>query len=158
MMAEKIQAVETNTLPYSAGFCWSTGFLMEKFIKSLAKKEIWAAKCPRCGYTYVPPRNRCGQCDAKIEEKDLIKLSGKGILVGFTKAYVQLDGSGNFQDLDEPQYIGALKLEGADSTIFMPIADIEPQDIKEGIKVQVKWQDQTQGAISDIQYFTHYTG
>ncbi|MCX5860301.1 MAG: Zn-ribbon domain-containing OB-fold protein [Proteobacteria bacterium] len=158
MKAERIQAIETNTLPYAAGFCWSTGILMEKFIKSLAQKEIWAAKCPRCGYTYVPPRNRCGQCDAKIEEKDLVRLSGKGILVGFTKAYVQLDASSKFVDLDEPIFIGAIKLDGADSNLFMQIADIEPQDIKEGIKVQVEWQKETKGELADIRYFKHFEG
>jgi len=158
MIEKELQAVDVQSLPFAAGYNWSVGSFMEKFIKALGKKEILASKCPKCGYTHVPPRLRCVKCDAKIEDKDIIKLSGKGILVGFTKAYVQLDGSGNFLDLDEPQFIGAIKLEGADSTIFMPIADIEPQDIKEGIKVQVKWEEQTQGAISDIKYFTHYEG
>ena len=158
MIEKEPQAIDVQSLPFAAGYNWSVGSFMEKFIKALGKKEILASKCPKCGYTHVPPRLRCVKCDAKIEDKDILKLSGQGNLLGFTKAYVQLDGSGNFQDLDEPRFIGAIKLEGADSTIFMPLADIKPDDIKEGIKVQVELQKKTKGEIADIKYFKYYEG
>jgi uncharacterized OB-fold protein len=152
-MKSKSDIVEVQALPLVANFSWSTGFLMEKFIKELANKKILAAKCPRCGYTYVPPRSRCGKCYAKIEENNLVNLSGKGTLVSYTRAYVKLDGEGNLQDLEKPQIIGAIKLAKADSTIFMPIEWVKLRDLKEGLKVKVQWQDETKGEVPDMKCF-----
>ena len=152
-MKSKSEIVDVQAIPFAANFSWSTGFIMEKFIKELANRKILAAKCPKCGYTYVPPRNRCGECHAKIEEKNLINLSGKGKLVSYTAAHVKLDGSGNFEDLEKPVIIGAIKLDNADSTIFMPVEGIKPRDLVEGLKVKVQWQQETKGELSDIRCF-----
>jgi len=152
-MKSKSDIVEVQPLPFVANFSWSAGFLMEKFIKELANKRILAAKCPGCGYTYVPPRTRCGKCHAKMEEKNLINLSGKGTLVSYTTAYVKLDGQGNFLDLEKPEIIGAIRLDNADSMIFMPIEGIKPRDVAEGLKVKVQWQEETKGELSDIRCF-----
>jgi len=153
-MPKKSEIVEVQALPFLANFSWSTGFLMQKFIKELANRKILAVKCPGCGYTYVPPRARCGKCHAKMEEKNLITLSGKGTLVSYTTAHVKLDGNGNFEDLKKPEIIGAIKLDKADSTIFMPLEGIKPKDVKEGLKVKVEWREETKGELSDIKSFT----
>jgi len=152
-MPKKSEIVEVQALPFVAAFSWSTGFLMEKFIKELANKKILAAKCPGCGYTYVPPRSRCGKCHAKIEEKNLITLSGRGTLISYTTAHVKLDGNGNFQDLEKPEIIGAIKLDKADSTIFMPLEGIKPKDVAEGLKVKAQWREENKGELSDIRCF-----
>jgi uncharacterized OB-fold protein len=152
-MEEKNEIIKVEGRPFSAGFNWSVGFQMERFIKALAKKKILASKCPACGYTYVPPRARCGKCHARVEEKDLVDLSGKGTLVGYTTAHVELDGAGNFLDLKKAKLIGAIKLDGADSTIFMPLEGVKPKDLKEGLKVTPDWKDKTKGEIADIKAF-----
>ena len=152
-MESKSEIIEVRGLPFVAGFNWSTGFLMQRFIEELANRRILGVKCPECGYTYVPPRSRCGKCYAKIEEGNLITLSGKGTLVGYTTAYVELDGNGNFGDLEEPGIIGAIRLENADSTIFMPLEGIKPQDVCEGLKVEVQWREETKGELADIRSF-----
>jgi len=152
-MKSKSKIVDVQAIPYAANFSWSTGFIMEKFIRELAHKKILAAKCPKCGYTYVPPRSRCGKCNATIEEKNLINLSGKGKLVSYTTAHVQPDGSGNLQDLKKPVIIGAVKLDNADSTIFIPLEGIKPSELDVGLKVKVQWRDETKGEISDILCF-----
>ncbi len=152
-MERKSEIIEVQGLPFTAGFNWSTGFLMQRFIEELANRKILGVKCPDCGYTYVPPRSRCGKCYAKIEEGNLITLSGKGTLVGYTTAYVELDGNGNFGDLKEPGIIGAIRLENADSTIFMPLEGIKPQDAYEGLKVEVQWREETKGELADIRSF-----
>jgi len=136
-----------------AGFNWSVGFQMERFLKALGRKKFLAAKCPECGYVYAPPRNRCAKCYKKMDEKDLIELSGKGTLLSFTTAYVELDGKGNFIDLKQPKIIGAIKLDGADSTIFMTIEEAKPEDLKIGMKVCIAWNQETQGGWKDIKYF-----
>ena len=152
-MKSKSEIIKVQALPFAAGFNWSTGFQMQRFIKELANRKILGAKCPQCGYTYVPPRSRCGKCYTRIEEENLITLSGKGTLVGYTTAYVELDGQGDFRDLEEPGIIGAIKLENADSTIFMPLEGIKPRDVTEGLKVELQWREETKGELADIRCF-----
>ena len=150
-MEKKSEIVDVQTLPLVAGFNWSVGFLMERFIQSLAKKELLAARCPTCTYTYVPPRSRCGKCHAKIEEESLIPICGKGTVIGYTTAFVTLDGQGNFSDVKVPQIVGAIKLDNADSTVFLPIEGVTPNDVKEGMNVEIQWRKQTKGELADIQ-------
>jgi uncharacterized OB-fold protein len=139
------KVIRYKGLPFVAGFRWSVGFPMERFMKLLVNKKILAAKCPGCGYTYVPPRSRCGRCHAQLGETNLVELSGKGKLVSYTVAHVELDGSGNFRDLEKPRVIGAVKLEGADSTLFVPLEEVDPREVKEGMEVEVKWREEMKG-------------
>lgn len=153
-MSSQSEIVLTKApVPLVFGFQWSVGKMMEKFIKTLADKRILGAKCPQCGYVYVPPRWRCGKCYAKIEEGNLTELSGKGILLSYTTAYVELDGVGSFKELDKPKAIGAIKLESTDSTIFMPLGEVKPGNLKEGMKVEVVWREEPKGELADIKYF-----
>ena len=126
---------------------------MEKFIKSLADKKLLGAKCPKCGYVLVPPRTRCVRCNAKIGEGDLVELSGKGVLTGRTLAKVKLDGKCNFVDRKEKKIIGAVKLDDADSTLFMPIEADDLVKLEIGTAVSIQWSDETKGDISDIKSF-----
>ncbi len=153
-MSSQSEIVLTKApVPLVFGFQWSVGEMMEKFIKTLADRKILGARCPECGYVYVPPRWRCGKCYAKIEVGNLTELPGKGTLLSYTTAYVELDGAGNFKELSEPKPIGAIKLEGTDSTVFMPLGEVKPVDLKEGMKVEVVWREETKGELADINYF-----
>ncbi len=144
------EVIPVQPMPFTANYAWSVGALMEKFIKSLAHKKLLASKCPACGYTYVPPRNRCGKCAAKMDESNLVELSGKGSVLSFTEAFVTLDGAGDFLDLDEPVTICAVKLEGADSTLFLPLVEGEDDGPFGGMEVEIVWSGENAGQISDI--------
>lgn len=152
-MSDKEKFIKVDGLPLGADFNWSVGVLMEKFIKSLGDKKLFGAKCPKCGYVVAPPRTRCMKCNARMGEDDLVELSGKGTIQGRTLANVKLDGKCNFVDLKEPKIIGAIKLDDADSTLFMPVegADIEKLGI--GTAVSIQWSDETKGEIADIKCF-----
>ncbi|MBE0430483.1 MAG: Zn-ribbon domain-containing OB-fold protein [Dehalococcoidia bacterium] len=140
-------------IPAVAGFRWSVGEQMERFIKALEQRRILGGKCGQCGYVYVPPRDRCGRCHASISEQDLTEIPGKGTLLSYTVAHVELDGSGNFRALDAPKVIGAIKLEGADSTIFMPVEKIEAEQLKVDMPVEVVWAEKTEGRLTDLRAF-----
>ncbi len=153
-MEAKASVIKVNGLPIvQAAFNWSVGFQMEKFLKALASKKFLASKCPACGYVYVAPRNRCGKCSVKMEEKDLVELSGKGVLTGFTVAQVELDGKGNFVDLKKPKVLAALRLDGANSTVFFPLEEVEPKDLKIGMKVALEWEKEAKVGWKNLKYF-----
>lgn len=136
-----------------ANFNWSVGFQMQRFLKALAEKKFLAGKCPGCGYVYAPPRNRCGKCYAEIKENDLIELSGKGKLLSWTIAHLALDGKGNWQDLKEPRMIGAIKLDGADSTLFMELGQAKASDLKIGANVEIVWSEERVPNWKAIRFF-----
>ena len=152
-MEGKSEIVEVKTFPFPAGFNWAVGPAMQRFIQALAGKKVLGAKCPSCGYTYVPPRSRCGRCCTVIEEKNTVDLSGRGTLMSYTKAHVKMDGNGNFQDLEKPMTIGAVKLDEADSLLFLPVEGVKAADLKEGLKVKIQWREETKGELADIMGF-----
>lgn len=152
-MEGKSEIVEVKTFPFPAGFNWAVGPAMQRFIQALGSKKILGVKCPGCGYTYVPPRSRCGKCYAVLQEKDGVNLAGTGTLVSYTKAHVKMDGNGNIKDLETPMIIGAVKLDGADSLLFFPVEDVKAADLREGLKVKIRWQDETKGQLEDIRCF-----
>lgn len=152
MMIEKLDGVvNVEGLPIVvANFNWSVGFIMEKFIKSLADKKLLAVKCPVCGYVTIPPRIRCPKCASKIKDENIVQVNGTGAVLSYTAAHVKLDGKGNFVDLKEPVIITAVKLDEADSTLCLPLVDGNAEKLRPGAKVQIVWNDPTKGAISDI--------
>ena len=153
-METKADIIRLQGLPIvQAAFNWSVGFQMERFLKALAAKKFLASKCPGCGHVYVAPRNRCAKCDAKMEEKDLVELSGKGLLTGFTVAQVELDGKGNFVDLKKPKILAAIRLDGSNSTVFFPLEEIEPKNLQIGLKVALEWEKEPKVGWKNIKYF-----
>ena len=158
-MSSPSEIVRTRApLPVVAGFRWSAGEMMERFIKALAERKILGVRCPQCGYVYVPPRWRCGKCYARLGEENIAELSGKGTLLSYTTAAVEIDGAGNFKELGSPKAFGAIKLEGAGSTIFMPLGEVKPGDLKVGMAVEVVWREETKGELADIKYFKPVKG
>jgi len=152
-MEGKSEIVEVKTFPFPAGFNWAVGPMMQRFIEALADRRILGAKCPGCGYTYVPPRSRCGKCHAAIEEKNLLDLSSTGTLMSYTEAHVKPDGNGNLQDLEKPMLVGAVKLDDADSMLFMPVEGVKPADLKEGLKLKIRWREDAKGELADMRCF-----
>lgn len=136
-----------------AGFEWSVGEMMEEFIKTLEDKTITAVECPNCEYVTVPPRRRCPNCNSELEKSDIIELSGEGVLRSYTEADVELDGEGNFVDLEDSEIIGIIELDGADSQIFMPIGKVNGTELSIGQEVEPVWKDETEGQIEDLKYF-----
>ena len=88
-----------------------------------------------------------------MAEGDLVESKGKGKIASYSAAHVELDGKGNFVDLKAPKIIGAIKLDDADSTIFLPVVDSDAKKLKVGAEVSVVWSDQPKGEIADIKGF-----
>ncbi len=135
-------------IPFVARFRWSTGEIMEKFIRALGEKKLLAARC-ECGYTVFPPRIRCPKCCSRLSDENLVELNGRGRIVSFTEVFFKLDGKGNFVDLDEPERLAAVKLDGADSLVFAKVCG----DVKDGAAVEVVWREEAVGKLDDIVCF-----
>lgn len=150
---DEVEEFEVPFPDLKAEFAWTVGELMEKFIKAFEDKTLLASECSNCGYTTVPPRCRCPNCNNEMDEDELVELSGSGTLLSYTKGNVELDGEGNFVDLDDPDIIGVVNLEESDSQLVVPLGDANFDDLEIGMDVEIVWSDETEGAIEDIKYF-----
>jgi len=123
---------------------------MDKFYDGLENKKFIGTKCSKCGKVFLPPRNRCGDCFAKAEE--FIDLSETGTLKNFTVANYKVTER-RARKLKEPIIVGLVQIDGADTAIISEILNVNPDDLKDGIKVKVVWADRIKGHPKDIKGF-----
>lgn len=133
-------------IPFVARFRWSVGKLMERFYNGFREKKIFAAKCEKCGYAVVPPRIICPTCNARLQENSIFELTGRGVVESITEVMFRLDGKGGFDWFERPQILAAIKLEGANSTIFAKIIG----EAKIGDTVEPVWAEVREGKPSDL--------
>jgi uncharacterized OB-fold protein len=131
----------------SMGCHWSVGPFMDRFYEDLASGKITGIKCPECGKVYVPPRIICGSCWKKLSDWKQVK--DKGVVKNFTIAHVDIRN----KELGEPQIIGLIQLEGADTCVFGEIKGVSPDNMKIDLKVKAVWAQELKGRVQDI---THY--
>ncbi|WP_290597712.1 MULTISPECIES: Zn-ribbon domain-containing OB-fold protein [unclassified Archaeoglobus] len=152
-IGDSVGVVRYEGLPFVARFRWNTGKIMEKFYEKFAEKQIIAARCENCGYTVVPPRMICPKCSSKMDEKNLVNMDGRGVVLSHTVVRKKLDGKGNFIDLNKPEIVAAIKLKGADSQIFVRLGEVEAEELKPGMEVVPVWAEKPEGKPSDLLYF-----
>jgi len=150
-MGEKFERkIGQSKVPLGFGYAYYVGKPLEKFYQGLSEKKIFAVKCQGCGKVIVPPRTICGECDMEMEE--WVELSGEGTLENFTVAHVSVI-KGEVKKLEEPQVLGMVKLDGADSLMDMPVQGLKPADLKPGIRLRAVWSEKLKGAATDISHF-----
>jgi uncharacterized OB-fold protein len=138
----------TTDLPYR----YSMGKLATMFFKKLKEqKQISGSKCPKCGKVFFPPRAICADCFTEMTE--LIEISNKGTLKGFTIVnYPFVDPqTGNIRKY--PYGYAVFKLDGADTFMMHFIDEKDPEKLKVGQRVEAVFKDEREGNFGDIPYF-----
>jgi len=127
---------------------WSAGVAGSRFFTELRDSgKIMGAKCPECKRVLVPPRIFCEECFVDTDE--WVEVSHQGEILTFAESYFGLQG----QRLEEPWYIGIVKLDGADGGLFHRLVP-EGGEIKIGGRVEAVLEDDRKGHILDIKHFT----
>jgi uncharacterized OB-fold protein len=94
----------------------------------------------------VPPRIFCEECF--VETDEWVEVGPQGEILTFAESYFGLQG----QKLDEPWYVGIVKLDGSDGGLFHRLeADRGPVQI--GARVEAVLSEQRDGKILDIAHF-----
>lgn len=145
--------VRYEGLPFVARFKWNVGKIMEEFYSKFAEKLIYASRCKRCGYTVIPPRIVCPKCGTRMDKSNLVEVEDRGVVLGYTVVRKKLDGRGNFVELDNPEILAAVKLNGADSQIFVRLDEVKVEEMKPGMEVVAVWAEKREGKPSDLVYF-----
>ncbi len=151
MSEEKI--VVANKGLVRAQFEFWVGLYLDKFYDALENKKIIGNKCPKCGKIFVPPRKVCGECNTIIPlEENWVDLPDTGTLKNFTITHYKVNDRG-VRKVKKPQIIGMINIDGSDTCIVYRLLNIEPEDLKIGMKVKIEWEEKTNGAPSDIKGF-----
>ena len=133
-----------------AEFNFWVGIVMDKFYDGLQEKKFIGTKCSKCGKVFLPPRNRCGDCFAKAE--DFIDLPETGILKNFTITTYKVSER-KTRNVKKNQIVGLVQIDGADSAMVIPVININPEDLKIGMKLKVVWAKNIKGHPDDIAGF-----
>lgn len=109
---------------------------------------LLGSRCDACSYTYVPARLFCERCFAELAADT--EVGPGGALVSFTIGFVGLEG----EPLEEPETIGLVRLDGADSVLAHRVLDVEePLEIGERVEVVLRPDGDRTGTILDIEGF-----
>jgi len=150
-MTEKI--IVANKGPVRAEFAFWVGRYMDKFFDVLENKRIIGNKCPKCGDVFVPPRKICGKCNIKIDfEKSWVDLPDTGILKNYTITYYKVNDRAS-RKVKKPQIVGMIQIDGSNTSIVYRLLDLEPEDVKIGMKLKIQWEEKPKGDPSDIKGF-----
>ncbi|HZO05755.1 MAG TPA: Zn-ribbon domain-containing OB-fold protein [Solirubrobacterales bacterium] len=126
---------------------WSAGIAGSRFFTELRDNgKIMGTKCPECKRVLVPPRIFCEECFVDTDE--WVEVSTSGEILTFAESYFGLQG----QRLEEPWYIGIIKLDGADGGLFHRIVKGD-SEIEIGGRVEAVLADNREGHIMDIVNF-----
>lgn len=127
---------------------WSFGKSLGRFFDGLAKRKIYGARCKSCRKVLVPPTNLCGICFSQAEE-EWIEVGPAGVVTAFTTVYLAFPG----QPREPPYTWATLALDGADSGFFHVLEEVDPSQVKVGMRVEPVWNPEPTGEITDIKYY-----
>ncbi len=151
-MTEKL--IVANKGPVRAEFAFWVGRYMDKFYDAFENKKIIGNKCQKCGNIFVPPRKICGKCNIKIEyEENWVDLPEMGTLKNYTITYYKVNDRSS-RKVKKPQIIGMVQIDGSNTAIVYRLLDIDPKDLKIGMKLKVEWVENPKGDPSDIKGFS----
>jgi uncharacterized OB-fold protein len=150
MNEEKI--IVSNKGLVRAEFSFWVGQYMDKFYDGLENKKIVGNKCPSCNNVFCPPRKVCGKCNSTIQlDQNWVDLPDTGTLMNYTITPYKVNDRSHRKAKD--QIIGMIQIDGSHTGIVYRLLDVNPEDIKIGMKVKVAWEDKPKGDPSAIKGF-----
>ena len=148
---EKLFEIKWKTdLPYR----YSIGKLAVKFFEELKKnKKIMGSKCSKCGKVNFPPRAVCADCMIEMTVDDMVELSPKGTLEGFTVVNYPFTDPNTGGMRPFPYGYALFKLDGADTYTMHFINETDYTKMKVGQRVEAVFKEEREGNIGDIMYY-----
>jgi uncharacterized protein len=132
-------------------YAWDTGVGIGSYLAALKQGVILGSYCSTCRKTVVPPRVVCEWCFRPMEK--YVPLKDTGTVNTFSLCYVTWD----VKRIKEPEIPVVIDLDGASPLhgIMHMLGDVDPKDVKIGMRVQAVWKParDRQGSINDILYF-----
>jgi uncharacterized OB-fold protein len=125
-------------LPYR----WAIGKLAVKYFEELKKRKIMGSKCPKCGKMHMPPRGVCADCFVEMTVNDMVELSRKGTLMGFTVVNYPFVDPNTGAMRPFPYGYVICQLDGADTYLMHFCDETDHTKFKIGQRVETVFCDE----------------
>ncbi len=124
----------------------SLGPTLSEFMTGLKRREILGGVLSD-GTVAVPPPEYDAHTHDPITE--LRPVGDEGVVQSWVWVSEPVPG----QPLDRPFAFALILLDGADRPLLHAVAVDSADQVETGLRVRVRWAEETVGAITDIQYF-----
>jgi len=129
-------------------FSYDAGAIRSKFLTEIRDHQrIIGIRCPDCNHVYVPPRSTCLKCFATLS--DFVEVAKTGTLTTYSIVY----GSQPYYPSEPPFIYGVIQLDGADTGLVHLISDVDPQQVRVGMRLRAVFKEKRVGSVLDIKYF-----
>lgn len=125
----------------------STGPVVGAFLTGLRDRRVLGA-VDSTGRTVVPPPEYDVATAAPIDPEALVEVATEGVVTSW--AWNPTPRAG--QPFDRPFAWVLVRLDGADTSLLHAL-DAPRDSIRTGVRVRVRWAEQTRGFIDDIACF-----
>jgi uncharacterized OB-fold protein len=127
-----------------ADYNFWVGQYLDKFYDALENKKVIGNKCSKCGDVFVPPRKICGKCNVSIPlDQNWVNLPDTGILKNYTITPYRVNDRTHRKTKD--LLLGMIQIDGSNTAIVYKLLNIEPSEVKIGMKVKIEWTEKTKG-------------
>jgi len=127
---------------------YSAGAVGSRFLIEIRdRKRIMGTRCSTCNRVYVPARSICKDCFGQLDE--LVEVSDKGTVLTYTVC----NQPNPVQPVETPLVYGIIQLDGADTGFVHMLGEVDPEQLRVGMRVQAVFKEQREASILDIKYF-----
>lgn len=129
-------------------YAWQAGETASRFLLSLKnEKKFLGKKCSKCSKVLMPPRKSCPFCF--VPTADWVEVSDEGAVETFTT--VRRDTG--ILPMAPPFVYAVIKLDGADTGLVHLVGEVQPGQMKEGMRVKAVFAEERTGKLLDVAYF-----
>ncbi|MHC4778298.1 MAG: Zn-ribbon domain-containing OB-fold protein [Planctomycetota bacterium] len=137
-------------------YAWDNGPTLARYLTELKNGRIVGKRCHKCERILLPPRAFCELCWVPTDE--WVTLPDSGVVNTFCISHVdwkagRLDIEGGVRPFTPAVIV--IDDAGKDNGILHHLDEVDPKDVKIGMKVKAVWKpaEEREGSITDIKYF-----
>lgn len=130
---EQVQSVRT---PIRMEYSYTPGRALSAYLRAMKHKRILGDQCPDTGQVFVPPRG-VSSVAGKPTRPDLVELPAAGYVESFNITRVPIKMR---PDLKPPYVSAWIVLDGASVGFLGLVVNIEPEDVRIGMRVRAVWK------------------
>ena len=138
-----LSAPHSMEFPYTR----STGPMVGAFLTGLRDKRVLGVR-DSAGRVVVPPPEYDAATAAVLPVDDLVPVASEGVVTSWSWNPKPRLG----QPFEQPFAWALVQLDGADTGLLHAL-DVPREAIRTGMRVRIRWADETVGFINDIACF-----
>lgn len=139
--------IQYITTPIRLEYDHSAGVAATGFLRGLEQGKLLGARSGPGEPVMIPPRG----ADPRTAElaSEMVEVKDKGTVVSFSIIRVPSENIA----FELPYVCITVLLDGADVPFFHVLQECEVEDVRIGMRVQVKWAEKLQADVASIMYF-----